>query len=55
MGLLTDGRRFREGTTIVLSDDQRVARTQDQDDDLGLVMIDRIATLITEPLVSQCH
>jgi len=43
------------GTTIVLSDDQRVARIQGADDDVGLVTIDRNATLITGPLVSQCH
>ena len=41
--------------TIVLSDDQQVARIQDQDADVGLVMIDQNATLITEPLVSRCH
>ena len=43
------------GTTIVLSDDQRVARIQGEDDDVGLVKIDRNTTLITGPLVSQCH
>lgn len=43
------------GTTIVRSDDQRVDRIQDHDDAVGLVMIDRNATLITGPLVSQCH
>ena len=48
-------RQDAPGTTIVLSDDQRVARIQDEDDDVGLEMIDRNATLITEPLVSQCH
>jgi hypothetical protein len=48
-------RQDASGTTIVLSDDQGVARIQDEDDDVGLVMIDRNATLITGPLVSQCH
>ena len=43
------------GTAIVRSGDQRVTRIQDHDDDVGLVMIDRNATLITGPLVSQCH
>ena len=42
-------------TTIARSDDPRVARIQDHDDAVGLVMIDRNATLITGPLVSQCH
>ena len=42
-----------EGTTIVLSDDQRVAPIHAPTDDVGLVMIDRNATLITEALVSQ--
>jgi len=48
-------RQDAPGTTIVHSADQRVARIQDEDDDVGLVMIDRNATLITGPLVSQCH
>jgi len=48
-------RQDAPGTTIVLSDDQRVARIPDEDHDVGLKMIDRNATLITEPLVSQCH
>lgn len=48
-------RQDAPGTTIVLSDDQRVASIHDPDDDLALVMIDPHATLITEPLVSQCH
>ena len=48
-------RQDAPGTTIVLSDDQRVTRIQDEDDDVGLVMIDRNATLITGPSVSQCH
>jgi hypothetical protein len=42
-------------TTIVLSDDQQVARHEDEDDDVALLMTDRNATLITGPLVSQCH
>ena len=48
-------RQDAPATTIVLVDDQRVARIHDQDDDVGVVMIDRNATLITGPLVSQCH
>ena len=48
-------RQDAPGTTIVHTDNQRVARIQDQDEDAGLEMIDRNATLITRPLVSQCH
>ena len=48
-------RQDAPGTTIVLSDDQRVDRIQDHDDAVGLLMIDPNATLITGPLVSQCH
>ena len=48
-------RQDAPGTTIVLSDDQRVAPIHEQNDDGRLVMIDRNATLITEALVSQCH
>ena len=48
-------RQDAPGTTIVLSDDQWVAQIQDEDDDVGLEVIDRNATLITGPLVSQCH
>ena len=48
-------RQDAPGTTIALSNDQRVARIQGQDEDVGLVMIDRNATLIPEALVSQCH
>ena len=48
-------RQDASGTAIVLSDDQRVAPTHEPDDDVGLVMIDQNATLITGPLVSQCH
>ena len=51
----TPARQDASGTTIVLSDDQRVASIHDPDDDLALVMIDPDATLITETLVSQCH
>jgi putative transposase len=47
-------RQDAPGTTIVLSDDQRVASMEPQDR-VALVMIDRSETLITEPLVSQCH
>ncbi len=45
-------RQDAPGTTIGLPDDPWVAQIPD---DLGLVMIDRTATLITKPLVSQCH
>jgi putative transposase len=43
------------GTTIVRSDDQRVAPIHEPHADVGLVMIDPSQTLITQPLVSQCH
>ena len=42
-------------TTIVMADDQWVVPIQAPTDDVGPVMIDRNATLITEALVSQCH
>ena len=48
-------RRDAPGTTIVLSDDQHVAPIHEPTDDVGLVTIDRNASLITEALVSQCH
>lgn len=48
-------RQDAPGTTIAVSDDQRVAPIHERNDDVGPVMIDRNATLITEPLVSQCH
>jgi putative transposase len=51
----TSARQDAPGTTIVLSDDPQVAPIQAPTDDVGLVMIDRNATLITEALVSQCH
>ena len=51
----TPARQDAPGTTIVRSADQRVAEIQDEDDDVGPVMIDRNATLIAGPLVSQCH
>ena len=43
------------GTTIVTSDDPRVDLTSDSNDHAAVMMIDRGATLITSPLVSQCH
>ena len=43
------------GTTIVVSDDQRVIPIRARHDDVGLATIDRNATLITEALVSQCR
>src|SRR5207244_397376 len=56
-------RQDAPGTTIAVSDGQRVAPIHERNDapiherndDVGPVMIDRNATLITEPLVSQCH
>lgn len=51
----TPARQDAPGTTTVLSDDQRVAPIHQPHADVGLVMIDRNATLITEALVSQCH
>lgn len=48
-------RQDAAGTTIVESPDQEVAPIQETDDDVGVVMIDRNTTLITERLVSQCH
>jgi hypothetical protein len=42
------------GMTIVTSDDLRVDPIRDADDYSGLI-IDGGATLITSPLVSQCH
>jgi putative transposase len=43
------------GTTIVTSDDLRVDPICDADDPSAIMMIDRGATLIPSPLVSQCH
>jgi len=43
------------GTTIVTSDDQRLDPISEADSRAALMMIDRRATLITPPLVSQCH
>ena len=51
----TPARQDAPGTTIVPSDNQQVARIQDHDDDVGILVIDQNATLITGPLVSQCH
>jgi putative transposase len=48
-------RQDAPGTTIVMSDDQRVAPLHERNDDVGLVMINHNATLIAEALVSQCH
>ncbi len=48
-------RQDAPGTTIVLSDDQRVTPIHEPNDDGEFVRIDRNATLITEALVSQCH
>ena len=48
-------RQDAPGSTIVVADDQRVVPIHAPTDDVGLVMIDRNATLITEALVSQCH
>ena len=43
------------GTTIVTSDDVQVDPIRDPDGYSAVMMIDRGATLITSPLVSQCH
>jgi putative transposase len=43
------------GSTIVTSDDLRVYPIYDADDRSAVIMIDRGATLITSPMVSQCH
>jgi putative transposase len=43
------------GSMIVTSDDLRVDPIYDADDRSAVIMIDRGATLITSPLVSQCH
>ncbi len=48
-------RQDAPGTTIVVSDDQQVASIHQPNADVGVVMIARNATLITEALVSQCH
>ena len=48
-------RQDAPGPTIVVADDQQVVPIHGPTDDVGLVMIDRNATLITEALVSQCH
>ena len=43
------------GSTIALSDDLRVGPIHDADDHAAIMLIDRGATLITAPSVSQCH
>ena len=43
------------GTTIVIMDDLRVDQSRDADDHVAVMIVDRHATLITAPLVSQCH
>jgi putative transposase len=43
------------GSTIVLSPDLRVDPIYDADDHSAIMLIDRSATLITAPSVSQCH
>ena len=43
------------GSTIVLSPDLRVDPIYDADDHSAILLIDRSATLITAPSVSQCH
>ena len=43
------------GSTIVTADDLRVDPICDADDLSAVMMIDRSATLISSPLVSQCH
>ena len=36
-------------------DDLRVDQSRDADDHVAVMIVDRNATLITAPLVSQCH
>ena len=48
-------RQDAPGTTIVAPDDIRVDPFSGADDHSVVTMIDRGATLITSPLVSQCH
>jgi len=48
-------RQDAPGTTIVAPDDLRVDPFSGADDHSVVTMIDRGATLITSPLVSQCH
>jgi len=43
------------GSTIASSDDLRVDPIHDADDHSAIMLIDRSATLITAPSVSQCH
>ena len=43
------------GTTIVTGDDLQVDPIHDAHEHAAFMMIDRGATLITSPLVSQCH
>src|SRR2546426_8056 len=43
------------GSTIASSDDLRVDPIHDVDDHSSIILIDRSATLITAPSVSQCH
>ena len=43
------------GTTIVIMDDLRVDQSRDADDHVAVMIVGRHATLITAPLVSQCH
>ena len=43
------------GTTIVIMDDLRADQSRDADDHVAVMIVDRNATLITAPLVSQCH
>ena len=47
--------RDAPGTTIVIMDDLRVDQSRDADDHVAVMIVDRNATLITAPLVSQCH
>lgn len=48
-------RQDAPGTTIVTSDDLRVDPISGADDHAAVSMTDRGATLISSPLVSQCH
>ncbi len=48
-------RQDAPGATIVISDDPQATRISAPDDRGAVLMIDLDATLITSPLVSQCH
>ena len=51
----TRPRRMPQEQRIVIMDDLRVDQSRDADDHVAVMIVDRNATLITAPLVSQCH